>query len=318
MFQSQQLFDALPDGLFTNLKGIKTNGTIDYSLDFKVRLDNPDSVYLNPKLITRSFGLVQYGYRNFSALNDTFSHDVYDEGQYIRTIRIDPSNKNFKRLDEISPFIINAVVTLEDGGFFTNQGFDLDAFKYAISENIKQKRYARGGSTITMQLVKNLYLNKSKNLFRKAEEYLIVWLIENQAIVPKERLLEIYLNIIEWGPNIYGVSEACQYYFSKSPKDVTLDEALYLASIVPRPKKFKYLFEKDGNLKSFMEDDFKFVSNKMLSRGMISEDQFNDLTYNIKLNGQAKNMLADTASTISDSISIDEISIERDTALLLP
>ncbi len=318
VFQSQQLFDALPDGLFTNLKGIKTNGTIDYSLDFKVRLDNPDSVYLNPKLITRSFGLVQYGYRNFSALNDTFSHDVYDEGQYIRTIRIDPSNKNFKRLDEISPFIIDAVVTSEDGGFFTNQGFDLDAFKYAISENIKQKRYARGGSTITMQLVKNLYLSKNKNLFRKAEEYLIVWLIENQAIVSKERLLEIYLNIIEWGPNVYGVSEACQYYFNKSPKNVTLDEALYLASIVPRPKKFKYLFEKDGNLKSFMEDDFKFVSNKMLSRGMISEDQFNNLTYNIRLNGQAKNILVDTTSTISDSISIDDVNIARDTALLLP
>lgn len=318
VFQSQQLFDALPDGLFTNLKGIKTNGTIDYSLDFKVRLDNPDSMYLNPQLITRNFSLVQYGFRNFSALNDTFSHDVYDEGQYIRTIRIDPSNKSFKRLDEISPFIIDAVVTSEDGGFFTNQGFDLDAFKYAISENIKQKRYARGGSTITMQLVKNLYLSKNKNLFRKAEEYLIVWLIENQAIVAKERLLEIYLNIIEWGPNIYGISEACQYYFNKTPKDVTLDEALYLASIVPRPKKFKYLFEKDGNLKSFMEDDFKFISNKMLLRGMISENQFNDLTYNIRLNGQAKNMLVDTISTISDSISIDEVNIARDTALLLP
>lgn len=315
-FPSQQLFDALPDGLFTNLKGIKTNGTIDFGLDFRVRISKPDSIYLSPKFITKGFSIAQYGYRNFSAINDTFSHDVYDEGYYIRTIHLGTRNRDYKTLNQMSPLIINAIVTSEDGGFFNNSGFDIDAFKYAISENLKQKRFVRGGSTITMQLIKNLYLNKNKNLFRKAEEYMIVWLLGSQGIVSKERMLEIYLNIIEWGPNIYGVNEACHYYFKKSPSEVTLDEAIYLASVVPRPKKFKYLFEPDGNLKSFMEADFNFVANKMLLRGMISEEQFNSLKYNFELKGDAKEELKNLQAVPMDSIYQDELRVVSDSTLL--
>lgn len=317
-FPSQQLFDALPEGIFTNLKGIKTSGTLNYNLDFRVKLDNPDSIYLNPVLKTKGFSISQYGYRNFSALNDTFNLDVYDEGQFIGTIHIGTDNHAFRTLDQISPLLINAIVTSEDGGFFTNNGFDIDGFKYAISEDIKAKKFLRGGSTITMQLVKNLYLNKNKNLFRKAEEYLIVWLIGSQGIVSKERMLEIYLNIIEWGPDVYGVNDACHYYFKKEPKDLTLDEAIYLASVIPRPKKFKYLFEKDGNLKSFMEGDFNFVANKLLQRGLITEEQFNSLKYNVKLSGIAKDLLFDTTAYNSDSLSTDEIRLDRDSTLLLP
>ncbi|RPH31670.1 MAG: hypothetical protein EHM93_12665 [Bacteroidales bacterium] len=317
-FQSQQLFDALPEGLFSNLKGIKTNGSIDFGLDFNVKLDKPDSIYLNPILTTKGFSIARYGSRNFNALNDTFSHDIYDEGEFIESIHLGYKNKDFRAFNQISPLIIDAIVTSEDGGFFNNNGFDIEAFKYAVSENLKQNRFVRGGSTITMQLVKNLYLNKNKNLFRKAEEYLIVWLIGSQGIVAKERMLEIYLNIIEWGPNVYGVNEACHYYFDKDPKIVTLDEAIFLASVIPRPKKFKYLFEKDGNLKSFMETDFNFVADKMLQRGMISEEQFNSLVYNVKLTGPAKEMLIDTSLFPLDSISIDEIRLNRDTTLLLP
>lgn len=317
-FPAQKLFDALPEGLFTTLSGIRANGEMEYNLDLKVNLDNPDSVYLKPKLTTKNFYVLQYGARNFAALKDTFSHDVYDEGRYIRTIFLGSGNKNYRTLSQISPLIVNAIVTSEDGGFYSSNGFDIDALKYAISENIKQKRFARGGSTITMQLIKNLYLNKNKNLFRKAEEYMIVWLVEGQRIVTKERMLEIYLNIIEWGPNVYGINEACRYYFDKDPKDVTLDEAIYLASIIPRPKKVKWLFEKDGNLKPFMEHDFNFVALKMVERGMISQDQFNTLTYNVNLSEQAKKMLIDTSSFVPfDSISIDDIGLNSDTTLLL-
>jgi len=142
--------------------------------------------------------------------------------------------------------------------------------------------------------------------------------MESQGIVSKERLIEIYLNIIEWGPNVYGVTQACRFYFDKDPMDITLDEALYLASVIPRPKKFKYLFESDGNLKSFMEDDFTFISGKMLQRGMISEEQLAQLKYNVSLTGRAKDLLRDTASTVADSILADELYFAGDTSLLLP
>jgi hypothetical protein len=317
-FLSQQLFDALPDGLFANLKGIKTSGTIDFGIDFGVKLNKPDSVHLVPKLITKDFSIEQYGARDFYAINDTFSYNVYRDGQFVKTIHLGYENKEFRTLGDISPLIVDAVITAEDGGFFSNSGFDIDAIKYAISQNISQNRFVRGGSTITMQLVKNLYLNKNKNLFRKAEEYLIVWLIESQGLVSKERLLEIYLNIIEWGPDVYGVTEACQFYFSKDPKDITLDEAIYLACIIPRPQKFKYLFQQDGNLKSFMEDEFTFVANKLFEREMITKEQLDGLRYNVSLKGSAKDQLRDTTSLISDSLNIDEIRLMRDTSLLLP
>ena len=316
-FPSQNLFDALPEGLFSNIRGIKSSGNIEFSLKFGAKLTNPDSIILDPIFNTKEFSLKQYGYTNFTALNDTFSHSIYEEGQFIRTIHLGAKNKDFRSLQKISPFIVDAIVTSEDGGFFGNSGFDLEAFKYAISENIKQKRFARGGSTITQQLVKNLYLSKSKNLFRKAEEYLIVWLMGSQGVVSKERLMEIYLNIIEWGPNVYGVTEACRYYFDKDPANVTLDEAIYLATVIPRPKKFKYLFEKDGNLKPFMENDFTFISSKMLQRGMLTDEQINQLKYNVTLQGKAKDMLRDTTYTTTDSLIIDEISLAKDTTLLL-
>jgi len=101
--------------------------------------------------------------------------------------------------------------------------------------NIKERRFARGGSTITMQLVKNVFLNRNKTIARKMEEILLVWLIENQQLCSKERMFEVYLNIIELGPHIYGANEAAHFYFNKDASKLTLPESIFIASIIPRP-----------------------------------------------------------------------------------
>ena len=92
----------------------------------------------------------------------------------------------------------------------------MEAFQLSLVTNIKEKKFKRGASTISMQLIKNVYLNRNKTMRRKFEEILLVWLMEQSGQVSKDRLLEIYLNVIEWGKNVYGIAEAGQYYFSKN------------------------------------------------------------------------------------------------------
>jgi membrane peptidoglycan carboxypeptidase len=123
-----------------------------------------------------------------------------------------------------------------------------------------------------MQLVKNVYLNREKTLARKVEEILIVWLIEHNKIVSKERMFEVYLNIIEWGRNVYGVNEASQYYFSKQPSNLSLGESIFLASIIPRPKISLSRFDHTGHLKPYMSGYFSLIGGLMSQKGYAPPD----------------------------------------------
>ncbi|BDX39297.1 glycosyl transferase [Tenuifilaceae bacterium CYCD] len=289
----QELIESLPQGLFHNLSGIKVVGKYQYSLNININPNRIDSLTIEPKLKSKGFYIDSYGNANFTELNDTFTYKVYLEGIFIRSIFIGKANKNFTPLENISPYLRWAVITSEDGGFYNHRGFDLDGIQYAMACNIKERRFARGGSTISQQLIKNLYLNKNKNITRKFEEFLIVWMIENGGIVSKDRMLEIYLNIIEWGPNIYGVKEASNYYFKKDPNALTLQEALFLAYIIPRPTKFKYVFEDESHLKPFMINNFDFVSQKMLEKGYITSEDYSSIheSEEFKLKGEALNII---------------------------
>ena len=289
----QSFFDALPQGLFTNLNGIKVNGTFNYSLRVDVPLATPDSLTISPNLRSQGFYVLSYGNTDISMFADTFTHKAYINNVYVRDIKVNPQSASYASLDQISPYLQWAVITSEDGGFYNHRGFSLDGITYAMACNIREKRFARGGSTITQQLVKNVFLNQSKNIGRKAEEIIITWITENTGMVSKERILEVYLNIIEWGPNVFGIREASQYYFGKKPISLTLPEALFLAYIIPRPSKFHYLFDVEGKLKPFVTENFLFVANKMLSRGNITQEDYDNLTVNpqVTLIGPAKHLL---------------------------
>jgi len=228
-------------------------------------------------------------------------HTVYENEQPVDQIFVSYSNPNFVPLQKISPYLRNALLCTEDGAFYWHRGFIQEAFKNALIQNLKRKRFARGGSTITMQLVKNLYLNRHKTISRKLEEMLIVWTIENMRLCSKDRMFEIYLNIIEFGPSIYGVSKGSQFYFNKKPSDLTLPEAIFMASIVPKPKHFASSFDSTGTLKPAVQDFLKFVANRMLGKQMISQAEFDAFQPQVELKGQAKKFLK------SDTLSLDEL-----------
>ena len=161
----------------------------------------------------------------------------------------------------------------------------------ALIYDLQVERFARGGSTITMQLVKNVFLNRNKNFARKLEEALIVWLIETERLTSKERMYEVYLNIAEWGPLVYGIKEASAYYFGKRPSQLTTEESIFLASIIPKPKHFRSSFAENGRLKENMEGYYKLIAGRLAKKGLISEIEADSIRPDIQVTGDALNSL---------------------------
>jgi monofunctional biosynthetic peptidoglycan transglycosylase len=138
------------------------------------------------------------------------------------------------RYEAISANLRKAVLVAEDDAFWTHDGVDVEQLKESIEANLAKGKAARGGSTITQQLAKNLYLSPSKNPLRKLRELLIARRLE--ASLSKRRILEIYLNVIEWGDGIYGAEAASRVYFGKSAAALSPDEAALLAGAIINPR----------------------------------------------------------------------------------
>lgn len=143
----------------------------------------------------------------------------------------------FVPLSRISPNLQHAVVAAEDGRFRQHHGFDWVEMQKVVEDDMRRGRLGRGGSTITQQLVKNLFLTTERSLVRKAAEFALVPLVE--AILTKDRILELYLNVIEWGPGIYGAEAASERYYHTHASDLTREAAARLAAIIPAPLKRK-------------------------------------------------------------------------------
>jgi len=136
-------------------------------------------------------------------------------------------------ITEISPEAINAVVGKEDNSFWSNKGYILKGIIRAAKRNIRSRGYKYGASTISQQLARNIYLAPQKSISRKIKEVILAWRIERE--LPKLRILELYLNTIEWGDGIFGIEAASRFYFFKSASDLDGEEAKKLASIIKYP-----------------------------------------------------------------------------------
>lgn len=304
---AQAIFDSFPLGLFESLEGMKVNGKLRYNLDFYLDTSMPDSVKFNSTLTPTNFKILKWGKTDLQKINHDFVYTPYEYGKPMRDIMIGPSNPNFTRLEDISFNFRNALLTSEDPSFFRHKGFVEESIRKSIAVNFKEKRFKRGGSTISMQLVKNAYLSRQKTLARKAEEILIVWLIENNQLISKQRMLEVYFNIIEMGPNVYGIGEASHYYFSKSPSELSVGEGIFLANIVPKPKAALYKFMSDGSLKEYLFPYFNFIGNTMARRGLTPADTSGYGFYGVRLReGLRQYLLPDSVAVDTATLDVDE------------
>lgn len=148
-----------------------------------------------------------------------------------------PIRHEWRDYDQISEYLKKAVVAAEDGKFMQHHGFDWEGIQHALERNKDQGQVVAGGSTISQQLAKNLFLFNQRSFLRKGQEAIATWMMERMW--SKQRILEVYLNSVEFGDNIYGIEAATQHYFGNSSRSLSREEAIFLAAILPNPKYYQ-------------------------------------------------------------------------------
>lgn len=163
-------------------------------------------------------------------MNEQLSEDWLDGKSFSK-------QQNWVPYSQISNNLKRAVLAAEDAKFVTHHGFDWDGMRIAWQKNIRKGHIVAGGSTVSQQLAKNLFLSPQRTVLRKMDEALMTVMLE--GVLSKERIFEIYLNVIEWGDGIYGAEAAAHYYFGTSASRLTARQAAYLASMIPNPRYFQ-------------------------------------------------------------------------------
>lgn len=306
--KTQDFITSLPDGLFTHFQGMEATGDFDYNLDFMFNKNKPHTIVFKSNINKRNVKITKYGNIDLNKLNGEFTYRAIDKGVLQRPVFVGASNPYYTPLDQISPYLQKCVLTSEDPSFMSHHGFINEAFKQSILKNIRTKKFSRGASTISMQLVKNVFLTREKTLSRKLEEILLVYIIEGNRITSKQRMLEVYFNIIEWGPNVYGIGEAAEFYFQKKPADLNVRECLYLATIIPKPKKFMWQFDQEGLQKAYATKQQAFLRNLMFRRGLLVPEDTIGLSAPVTLTGRAHSLLniKPKDTTVIDSVEVKE------------
>jgi monofunctional biosynthetic peptidoglycan transglycosylase len=165
-------------------------------------------------------------------------------------------------LSRISPYLIKAVLIAEDDKFYRHEGFDFEAIQMAVEKDLKAGKFKVGGSTISQQLAKNLFLSPSKNPARKLKEAILTWRLERT--LPKKRIMELYLNVVEWGEGIFGIETAARNYYGKSASALGPEEAARLAAVLPNPRKYNPLSQS-----KFVVNRSRIFYNLMVRRGIV-------------------------------------------------
>lgn len=188
----------------------------------------------------------------------------------MNQVKLCPGSKDYAPLGSISPYLQKAVVMSEDATFWNHKGFDWEEIEKSARENWETGAYKRGGSTITQQLAKNLFLSRDKTLLRKLQEALITNALERS--LKKTEILERYLNVIEFGPNLFGVKAATAHYFKKSPANLSLVESAFLVMLLPSPKKYAKSFHQKA-LTPFAEKRVRRIISDLQRTGKVSTDE---------------------------------------------
>ncbi|MCS7188426.1 MAG: transglycosylase domain-containing protein [Bacteroidia bacterium] len=234
--------EAFPEGFFTCLSQAVIEGTSSVSLRMEYNPHSRDTLSLDVGWEAHDFRLLRWNGRNPLSLLEPFEYQPY---RSARRIWLGPESNSYLAFSQITPYVLHAVLHSEDGIFFYHSGFQKERFIKALLENWHCRCFRRGAGTITMQVVRNLLLTREKNLARKVEEILLTALIERFRLLSKQRIAELYFNMVEWGPEVYGLTEAAHFYFAKEPHELTIPEAIFLGLLLPSPKAYRHFVDKE-------------------------------------------------------------------------
>lgn len=221
-----------------------------------------------------AYGLYRLAVREFpdvSVLNTRYPVTLYQGAKQPVKVRLQNTPPpGWTKITQISKPAMGAVVVSEDWAFFSHEGFDANQLREAIKEDISDRKFSRGASTITMQVVKNVFLTHEKTLYRKAKEFVLAIRLDQQ--VSKRKVLEVYFNIAEWGHGIFGIGAAARHYFNKAPADLTPKEGAFLAMLLPSPKRYSQSF-RDRKLSPYARKTVNSILNKMVQAGYITAEE---------------------------------------------
>jgi monofunctional glycosyltransferase len=189
----------------------------------------------------------------------------------MNAVNLCPTSGHYTKLSQISTYLQKAVVLTEDSAFWEHKGFDLNEMQNSIKSNLEKGRFARGGSTITQQLAKNMFLTKEKTLTRKSLEAIITVRLEKN--LKKNEILEKYLNVVQFGENLYGVKDAAQFYFQKNPADLDVLESAFLTFLLPSPEVYSKSFHMK-RLTPFAYERIALIVERLYTYQRISEEEY--------------------------------------------
>jgi Transglycosylase len=279
----QDLLSAAPAALLPQLQGLRLGGT--FALHSRVALDTSDLAKTE----------VEWDFDNRCKVLETpedidpkrfhepFQHYVVEPDGRATEFTTGPTTEQWVALNEITPNMETGLIVCEDSRFFKHNGFDNKAIRDSILSNLKKGHFVRGASTLSMQLAKNLYLGREKTLSRKLQEAAFTLLLEER--LSKEDILELYLNVVEFGPGIYGIRNAAMHYFNSHPGELSLAQAMFLASILPNPKANH--FQADGALKPAWTKHLQYLMRVARKINRIGDDELEAGTNEHLMFGQA-------------------------------
>jgi hypothetical protein len=221
---------SLPGELLPILEGMQLEGRVAARLRATAELDDLAGLRWQPELDIGCRVTGDPPLADARTLTGTVRKDAGD-----RVLVLGRESPSFRRLDALPRRVAQVFVESEDSRFFAHHGFDGEMVRRALAQDLQARRYERGASTITQQVVKNLFLSGERTAARKLEEAVLAWRLEQ--VLSKRRILELYLNLVELGPGVYGVAEAARHWFGKAPEQLTVDEAAQLAALLPAPRR---------------------------------------------------------------------------------
>ena len=267
----QRVLKAIPPEMAPYLAGYKLKGMFDTDVVVEIDWANLDATKLDGHVGIRHCKVIDEPADSPRRLREEFEHYVeVEKGQWMSFV-VGPSNEDFVPLDQISPYLIKSIMSTEDSAFYKHRGFITSEFRTALVHNLKAGAFKFGASSITMQFVKNVLLYREKTLARKLQELFLTWHVENT--LSKDRILEIYFNVIEYGPALYGIGPASWHYFSKPPKDLNPVEAAFFSSILPSPKA-RYKQYCAGTLTKWTSGKIERILGIMLKRERLTQAEY--------------------------------------------
>jgi len=235
--QCDKLFAAVPPELVPKLRGLKLGGRVgarlDVALDSRTLKDLKLDLTVQPK---RCHVLQDPPAAQMAALKRPFTFVSHPPGAKPTRLVMGPQNPDWREFRHLGRYVKAAFLAAEDRRFFQHRGFDLENIRRAIVSNLQHHSLLKGASSISQQVVKNVFLNHRRDLSRKLQEAILTWRMEQ--VLSKRRILEIYLNLVEMGPGVFGVRAAAKHYFQREPSHLNPLEAAHLAAVTPSPRPY--------------------------------------------------------------------------------